>query len=99
MDSTDAWNEHWRQDAQKMLLSATTNPECLRALVEIGGGNAWLVDAVQHYTGEHQHMDIILQEKWSSLLSHPSLLDLQTKQLWLGHRLEQAVSAAGGISF
>eukprot|EP01052_Picozoa_sp_SAG31_P024215 SAG31_NODE_2044_length_6580_cov_2.757445_7_plen_769_part_00 len=77
-----------------MFDDAARHPECLRALVEIGGGNEWLVHAVQERTGRHQRIGAVTQPQWSTLLSNPSLLDLRTKQLWLAHRLEQVVSTA-----
>ena len=73
-------------------------PACLRALVEIGG-NEWLVHAITTEQGGTTSLRAdITDDQWASMLSHPSLLDLRTKQLWLGHQLEQAVGAAGAVS-
>ena len=77
-----------------MFQFAARRPTSLRALVQIGG-NEWLAHAVRAATAELQSLDLLDEEIWASLLSHPSLLDLRTKQLWLGHQLEQAVGAAG----
>ena len=61
-------------------------PACLRALVEIGG-NEWLVHAITTEQGGTTRIrDGLTDDHWTSLLSHPSLLDLRTKQLWLGSR-------------
>ena len=65
---------------------AVGRPACLRALVEIGG-NEWLVHAITtEQRGTTRLRADITDGHWASLLSHPSLLDLRTKQLWLGSR-------------
>ena len=84
----------------RIFLAAAAHPICLQALVEIGG-NEWLVHAVTVKDGEAEPtrlMEHVTDAHWTSLLSHPSLLDLRTKQLWLGRKLEQAVGAAGAVS-
>ena len=69
-----------------MFYVAVEQPASLRALVEIGG-NEWLVHAITTEQGGTTHLRAnITDEDWASLLSHPSLLDLRTKQLWLGSR-------------
>ena len=62
-------------------------PASLHALVEIGGSNEWLVHAITTEQGGTTRLRAhITDEHWASLLSHPSFLDLRTKQLWLGSR-------------
>ena len=69
-----------------MFYVAVEQPASLRALVEIGG-NEWLVHAITTEQGGTSSIRAdITDEHWTSLLSHPSLLDLRTKQLWLGSR-------------
>ena len=69
-----------------MFAYAVGRPACLRALVEIGG-NEWLGHAITTEQGGTTRLRAhITDEHWTSLLSHPSLLDLRTKQLWLGSR-------------
>ena len=69
-----------------MFAYAVGRPACLRALVEIGG-NEWLGHAITTEQGGTTRIRAdITDEHWTSLLSHPSLLDLRTKQLWLGSR-------------
>ena len=84
-----------------MFAAAAMHPLCLQALVEIGG-NEWLVEVVTITSpipaATTRLRAGITDDHWSSLLGHPSLLDLRTKQLWLGHQLEQAVGAAGAVS-
>ena len=69
-----------------MFAYAVEQPACLCALVEIGG-NKWLWHAITTEQGGTTRLrDDMTDEHWASLLSHPSLLDLRTKQLWLGSR-------------
>ena len=71
---------------RKMFAYAVRRPASLRALVEIGG-NEWLVHAITTEQGGTTSLRAdITDDQWASMLSHPSLLDLRTKQLWLGSR-------------
>ena len=69
-----------------MFAYAVGRPACLRAIVEIGG-NEWLVHAITtEQAGTTRLRAGLTDDHWASLLSHPSFLDLRTKQLWLGSR-------------